>query len=76
MIAQGSLAGAAGYRDNALMDAARRIEREFGVPVPGEIQDPALWTKTALKRLPTTGTLDWKELFGREAPVAAWDRWR
>ena len=51
------------------MDAPRRIEREFGVPVPGDIQEPALWTKTALKRLPVNGRLNWRELFGREAPV-------
>lgn len=47
----------------------RRIEREFGVPVPGEILDPSLWTRTALKRLPETGRLDWSQLFGRRAPV-------
>jgi tRNA (guanine-N7-)-methyltransferase len=47
----------------------RRIEREFGVPFPGEILDPALWTKTALKKLPADGRLSWPELFGRQAPV-------
>src|SRR3954447_23774071 len=47
----------------------RRIEREFGVPVAGEILDPALWTQTALKRLPEPGPLRWAELFGRPAPV-------
>jgi tRNA (guanine-N7-)-methyltransferase len=51
------------------MDKPQRIEREFGVPFPGEIQDPAQWTQTALKRLPTAGRLNWKELFSREAPV-------
>lgn len=47
----------------------RRIEREFGVPVPGEILDPSQWTCTALKRLPETGRLAWRQLFGRQAPV-------
>jgi tRNA (guanine-N7-)-methyltransferase len=51
------------------MQEPQRIEREFGVPVPGEIQEPALWTKTALKKLPLEGRLSWRELFGRAAPV-------
>ena len=46
----------------------RQIEREFGVPVAGEILDPALWTQTALKKLPQ-GLLDLAALFGRQAPV-------
>lgn len=45
------------------------IEREFGVPIPGEILDPSLWTQTALKRMPLEGRLNWHELFGRSAPV-------
>src|SRR5436190_1868546 len=47
----------------------RRIEREFGVPIPGEILEPALWTQTALKKMPEQGKLDWASLFGRIAPV-------
>jgi tRNA (guanine-N7-)-methyltransferase len=47
----------------------RRIEREFGVPVAGEILDPEQWTQTALKRLPAAGPLDWQQLFGRRAPI-------
>jgi tRNA (guanine-N7-)-methyltransferase len=46
----------------------RPIEREFGVPIAGEILDPALWTQTALKRLPD-GPLDLPALFGRSAPL-------
>jgi tRNA (guanine-N7-)-methyltransferase len=46
----------------------RQIEREFGVPIAGEILDPALWTQTALKRLPD-GPLNLAQLFGRFAPV-------
>jgi tRNA (guanine-N7-)-methyltransferase len=45
----------------------RRIEREFGVPFPGEIVDEARWTRTALKKLPESGPLDWRDLFGRDA---------
>lgn len=45
----------------------RRIEREFGVPIAGEILDPSQWTRTALKHLPE-GPLDWPALFGRTAP--------
>jgi tRNA (guanine-N7-)-methyltransferase len=47
----------------------RRIEREFGVPIPGEILDPTQWTQTALKAWPNPGPLDWQSLFGRRAPV-------
>lgn len=46
----------------------RQIEREFGVPVPGEIVAPELWTQTALKSLPG-GLLDWSVIFGRQAPI-------
>ena len=35
------------------MKERRRIEREFGVPVAGEILDSSLWAQTALKRLPS-----------------------
>src|SRR3954451_16223642 len=44
-------------------------EREFGVPFPGRILDPSKWAKTALKEMPAEGRLNWKDLFGREAPV-------
>lgn len=47
----------------------RRIEREFGVPIPGEILEPSQWTHTALKKLPEVRLLDWHALFGRRAPV-------
>ncbi len=47
----------------------RHIEREFGVPIAGEILDPGRWTQTALKHLPAEGRLDWPALFGRQAPV-------
>ena len=45
------------------------IEREFGVPIPGQILDPSQWTKTALKSMPAEGRLNWETLFGRKAPV-------
>src|SRR5438270_13854392 len=51
------------------MKERRRIEREFGVPIAGEILDPSLWTNTALKRLPDQGPLDLAALFGRRAPI-------
>lgn len=43
-------------------------EREFGVPVPGEVLEPARWTQTALKKIPE-GLIDFRQLFGRAAPV-------
>ena len=44
------------------------IEKEFGVPIPGRILAPELWTKTALKKIPE-GVLDFSALFGRTAPI-------
>jgi tRNA (guanine-N7-)-methyltransferase len=51
------------------MSKRRQIEREFGVPIAGEILDPGQWVQTALKKLPAPGPLDWEALFGRRAPV-------
>jgi tRNA (guanine-N7-)-methyltransferase len=51
------------------MKERRHIEREFGVPIAGEILERNLWTQTALKKLPAEGKLDWGALFGRKAPV-------
>lgn len=45
----------------------RHIEREFGVPVAGEILDPSQWTQTALKKLPKDSHLSWAAVFGRQA---------
>src|SRR5258708_5023354 len=47
----------------------RHIEREFGVPIAGEILDPAAWTQTALKKLPLEGQLNPVAIFGRTAPL-------
>jgi tRNA (guanine-N7-)-methyltransferase len=51
------------------LEPRRRIEREFGVPIAGEILDASLWSKTALKHLPPTGQLDWQAIFGRKADI-------
>lgn len=45
------------------------IETEFDVPIPGEILPESEWAKTAIKRLPMPGHLDWEAMFGRKAPV-------
>ncbi len=52
-----------------MSDPPRRVEREFGVPFPGEILPPGRWTQSALKAMPADGRLDWPALFGRDAPV-------
>jgi tRNA (guanine-N7-)-methyltransferase len=44
-------------------------ESDYGVPIPGEVLPPSAWAKTALKKLPPAGPLDWAALFGRAAPV-------
>jgi tRNA (guanine-N7-)-methyltransferase len=45
------------------------IETEFGVPIPGRILPEDQWARTAIKRLPPPGPIDWSEVFGREAPL-------
>src|SRR6266852_5797471 len=51
------------------MKPRRAIEREFGVPIAGDILDPGRWTQTAVKRLPAEGPLRWADIFGRHAPI-------
>ncbi len=45
------------------------IEYELGVPIPGKILPQSEWARTAIKRLPEIGPLDWPAIFGRSAPV-------
>lgn len=45
------------------------VEEEFGVPIPGEILPEAEWARTAIKRLPPPGHLDFGAIFGRVAPL-------
>lgn len=42
---------------------------DYGVPIPGAILPPEQWAKTAIKRLPPPGPLDWQAIFGRRAPL-------
>ncbi len=49
--------------------AESAVETEFGVPIPGCILPEEQWAKTAIKRLPPPGPLDWSTIFGRTAPV-------
>ena len=51
------------------MSRQRLVEREFGVPIAGEILAPARWTKTALKKLPPPGPIAWETIFGRRSPL-------
>src|SRR5690349_16489559 len=44
-------------------------EEDYGVPIPGAVLPKEQWARTAIKRLPPPGFLDWKEIFCREAPV-------
>ncbi len=54
----------------AIPSAPGTIEEEFGVPIPGVVLAPENWAATAIKRLPDSGTLNFAEIFGREAPLA------
>lgn len=45
------------------------VETEFGVPIPGVILPQERWARTAIKRLPPPGPLDFPAMFGRAAPV-------
>src|SRR5437660_9522816 len=53
----------------AFMKPRRTIEREFGIPIAGQIVEPQAWTQSALKKLPTVGPLCWESLFGQRAPL-------
>jgi len=44
-------------------------ESEFGVPIPGRILPEADWARTAIKRLPPPGPIDWPAVFGRAVPL-------
>jgi tRNA (guanine-N7-)-methyltransferase len=44
-------------------------EHDFGVPIPGKVLPPERWARTALKKLPPAGPLDWEAMFGRRAPI-------
>ncbi|HWE40624.1 MAG TPA: methyltransferase domain-containing protein [Isosphaeraceae bacterium] len=47
------------------------VEYEFGVPIPGAVRPESEWAKTAIKRLPPPeeAPLDFRAIFGREAPL-------
>jgi tRNA (guanine-N7-)-methyltransferase len=45
------------------------FEYEHGVLIPGQILPESQWVKTAVKRLPAPGPLDWAAIFGRTAPI-------
>lgn len=45
------------------------IEYEFGIPIPGRILPEDQWAKTAIKKLPPDGPIDWSQIFGRDAPL-------
>jgi tRNA (guanine-N7-)-methyltransferase len=51
------------------MSSPPDIETEFGVPIPGRILPAGEWARTAIKRLPPPGPLDWQAIFGRTADV-------
>jgi len=42
---------------------------DYGVPIPGAILPREQWAKTAIKRLPPPGPLDFESIFGRKAPL-------
>jgi tRNA (guanine-N7-)-methyltransferase len=44
-------------------------DRDFGVRLPGAVLPSERWARTAIKRLPPPGYLDWRTIFGRNAPV-------
>ncbi len=51
------------------MNPENDVEYEAGVPIPGRILPPEQWARTAVKRLPPEGPLDWSAVFGRSAPI-------
>lgn len=57
------------FRPRRRQPNAGAEDHDFGVPIPGVVLPEDQWAKTALKKLPPPGPLDWKEIFGREAEV-------
>jgi tRNA (guanine-N7-)-methyltransferase len=49
--------------------SSAHIETEFGVPIPGAILPQERWAKTAIKKLPPSGPLDFAAIFHRTAPI-------
>jgi len=45
------------------------VEYELGVPIRGRFFPRDRWVRTAIKRLPAEGPLDWQTIFGRSSPV-------
>jgi tRNA (guanine-N7-)-methyltransferase len=55
-----------------LNDADRQStdsDTDYGVPIPGRVLSPDQWARTAIKRLPSPGFIDWPAIFGRKAPL-------
>lgn len=44
------------------------FEIELDVPIPGRILPEDQWVRTAIKKMPPPGPLDWQAIFGRDAP--------
>ena len=44
-------------------------ETDYGVPIPGQVLPAEQWARTAIKRLPAEGPLNWEAVFNRIAPV-------
>ena len=42
---------------------------DYGVPIPGRVLPEERWARTAIKRLPPPGAMDWAAVFGRDAPL-------
>jgi len=42
---------------------------DYGVPIPGSVLPQEQWARTAIKRLPPLGPIDWRAVFGRDAPL-------
>src|SRR5256885_5859879 len=57
------------FSPHAIIRRMEDSETDFGVPIPGTVLPPEQWAKTALKKLPPPGPLDWQSLFGRVAPI-------
>src|SRR5262245_3332847 len=48
---------------------SQSTDDDYGVPIPGPVLPQEQWAKTAIKRLPPPGPLDFEIIFGRSAPL-------
>lgn len=59
-----------GSRDRrSVYNVGMTQDSDYGVPIPGKILPEGEWARTAIKKLPPPGALDFPGIFGRVSPL-------